>query len=114
MYLKGSHESSRALASLQLGDGLLDLIHLGLRQTLDLAKLLLGVHLEAADGADSGGFELLEVGHVDTVGLKTVDVDDEVLVGDVIDVYASRRGVASGQHLENIPEMGFKAAKFQL
>ena len=95
------------MASLEFSDGLLDLVHLGLRQTLDLAKFLLGVHLEAADGADSGGFQLLEVGHVDTVSLEAVDVDDEVFVVGVVDVdrRRSRRRVAgSRHHLEGLPE----------
>ena len=68
------------VAAADLHHGLLHLVHLGLRQTLDGTEPLLGHHLDPSHGADPSSLQLLDVGHVDAVALEQLDVLEEIFL----------------------------------
>ena len=70
--LKGGAEASIGPADLQ--HGLLHLVHLGLGQPLDVAQLLFGHHLDALHCADSSSLQLLNVGNINPMVLKELNV----------------------------------------
>ena len=76
--LESSPEAGVAAADLH--HGLLHLVHLGLRQTLDGTESLLGHHLDPFHGADPSSLQLLDVGHVDAVTLEQLDVLEEIFL----------------------------------
>ena len=70
----------KPVAVSDLHHGLLHLVHLGLRQTLDGTEPLLCDHLDPFHGADPNSLQFLDVGHVDAMALQQLDVLEVIYI----------------------------------
>jgi hypothetical protein len=69
---------------LALGDGIFDLVHLDLTETLDLQQIATSRRVHRSNRVIAVGLELGNVDRTDTVGLNRIDVDNEAILSQKI------------------------------